>query len=247
MPRWSVTHTAIAKASWLAPLLCALWMNNVFGQTATAPAPASVATPAPPAPSRVAANPEKSSAAQRPAKAPAPVAAAAKPVEPAKPADAAKPVEPAKPAAAAKPAEPAKPAAATVANAADSGDAAAKKEDSAKKGNESKKPKVATRLCLIAEFRAIGMETGDGDLRRSKALKWLATNGRACSPQNLVALRNNRSQWMGAADSTTVAAAVDSLVEEITDSSPEAINLLYGTAPPPPKPTEDKKDSGKRN
>ena len=90
------------------------------------------------------------------------------------------------------------------------------------------------------------METADGDLRRSKALKWLKKNGHGCSPQKLVAIRNNRSQWMGSADSTVVAAAVDSLVEEVTEGSPDAINLLYGTAPPPPKPTDDKKESGKK-
>jgi hypothetical protein len=31
------------------------------------------------------------------------------------------------------------------------------------------------------------------------------------------------------------------LIESITDGNPDGINLLYGTAPPPPKPADDKK------
>lgn len=214
------SDSAASNAKYLIPLMCMLWSSAVFAQTATAPAPASVATPVPPAVSKVAANPEKPAA---------PVAGSA-----------AKPVEPVKPVTAAKPAEAVKPVVPAAEPAPDSANGELKKEA------KPKKSKAAAAPCLIAEFRAIGMETGNGDLRRSQALQWLAKNGRQCSPQKLVALRNNRSQWMGAADSTVVAAAVDSLVEEITEGDPAAINLLYGTAPPPPKPSEDKKESGKR-
>lgn len=228
----------------LIPLLCILWSSAVFAQTATAPAPASVATPVPPAASKVAANTEKpaapvAGAVAKPAEPVKPVAAA-KPAEPVKPVAADKPAESVKPVTADKPAESVKPVVAAADPAPDSANVAVKK------AAKPKKSKAAGTPCLIAEFRAIGMETGNGDLRRSLALEWLAKNGRQCSPQKLVALRNNRSQWMGAADSTVVAAAVDSLVEEITEGNPAAINLLYGTAPPPPKPTEDKKESGKR-
>ena len=95
--------------------------------------------------------------------------------------------------------------------------------------------------CPIGAFRVIGMETTDAEARREKALKWLAKNGPDCAPEKLVALRNNRAQWMGAADSTEVAGAIDTLIESITDGNPDGINLLYGTAPPPPKPADDKK------
>ena len=103
-----------------------------------------------------------------------------------------------------------------------------------------KKPSLKTP-CPIGAFRVIGMETTDAEARREKALKWLAKNGPDCAPEKLVALRNNRAQWMGAADSTEVAGAIDTLIESITEGNPDGINLLYGTAPPPPKPTDDKK------
>jgi hypothetical protein len=138
----------------------------------------------------------------------------------------------------------------------DQADAAKKAADS-KKSKENKKdkagkdgeavadapPKKPTMKapCPIAAFRVIGMETIDAEARREKALKWLAKNGPDCAPEKLVALRNNRAQWMGAADSTEVAGAIDTLIESITDGNPDGINLLYGTAPPPPKPADDKK------
>jgi outer membrane biosynthesis protein TonB len=100
--------------------------------------------------------------------------------------------------------------------------------------------------CPIAAFRIIGMETIDAEARREKALKWLAKNGPDCAPEKLVALRNNRAQWMGAADSTELAGAIDLLIESITDGNPDGINLLYGTAPPPPKPADDKKGPPKK-
>jgi hypothetical protein len=137
----------------------------------------------------------------------------------------------------------------------DQADAAKKAADS-KKSKENKKdkagkdgevvadapPKKPTMKapCPVAAFRMIGMETIDAEARREKALKWLSKNGPDCAPEKLVALRNNRAQWMGAADSTEVAGAIDTLIESITDGNPDGINLLYGTAPPPPKPTDDK-------
>lgn len=105
---------------------------------------------------------------------------------------------------------------------------------------EVRKPLTAPP-CPIAEFRAIGMETQDVVERRAKALDWLAKKGKQCSPEKLVAIRNNRPQWMGHADSTVVAAAVDALLESSIEGNPAVLNLLYGTQPPPPKPPEDKK------
>lgn len=127
------------------------------------------------------------------------------------------------------------------------GDKANKAEKDTEAAAESppKKPSMKAP-CPIAAFRIIGMETTDTETRRAKALKWLAKNGPDCAPEKLVALRNNRAQWMGAADSTEVAGAIDLLIESITDGNPEGITLLYGTAPPPPKPVDDKKAPPKK-
>ncbi len=100
--------------------------------------------------------------------------------------------------------------------------------------------------CPVSEFRALGMETGDPLKRRSSALEWLAKKGKQCSAEKLVAIRNNRSQWMGSADSTTVAAAVDSLLEANAEGNPQILNLLYGTVQPPPKAPDEKKPGAKK-
>lgn len=163
--------------------------------------------------------PAAAPAAAKPAAKPAANAAAEPAKAPLKDAtkDAAKEVNKEAAAAPAKPADPVKPVVA-----------------------EIKKP-LTTPPCPIAEFRAIGMETSDVIERRAKALDWLAKKGKQCSPEKLVAIRNNRPQWMGHADSTLVAAAVDALLESSIEGNPAVLNLLYGTQPPPPKPPEEKK------
>lgn len=100
--------------------------------------------------------------------------------------------------------------------------------------------------CPVSEFRALGMEIGDPLKRRTSALEWLAKKGKQCSAEKLVAIRNNRSQWMGSADSTTVAAAVDSLLEANAEGNPQILNLLYGTVQPPPKAPDEKKPGAKK-
>jgi hypothetical protein len=95
--------------------------------------------------------------------------------------------------------------------------------------------------CAVAEFRAIGMDNTDEQTRRTKATAWLKKKAPICSAEQLIVIRNNRSQWLGAADSAALAAMVDGLLESFAETNPEVAILLYGTPPPPPKPPEDKK------
>lgn len=90
--------------------------------------------------------------------------------------------------------------------------------------------------CLVAEFRAIGVDTGNESERRTRALAWLRKKAKQCSPEQLLALRNNRSQWMGTADSGQLAAEIDGLLEAFAQTNPAVAALLYGTPPPPPAP-----------
>jgi len=227
------------KHKLIAPLLLASLLLNVNSNAQNTPAPAITAKPA----TAPAATPTATPAT--PAANPTP-AAAAKPSDnkaaevkaPEAKADAKK-EEPKKD-------EPKQDQADAAKKAADSKKSKENKKDKAGKDGEAvadappKKPTMKAP-CPIAAFRVIGMETSDAETRREKALKWLAKNGPDCAPEKLVALRNNRAQWMGAADSTEVAGAIDTLIESITEGNPDGINLLYGTAPPPPKPTDDKK------
>ena len=221
--------------------------------TAAAPATTTAApAPATPTATPTAAAPKAAAPTATPAPAPAP--APPKPADPksteTKAADA-KGVETktADAKADANKEEPKKPDPATAKKSAD-GKKENKKDKAGKDGEVAaetppKKPSMKPP-CPIAAFRIIGMETIDAEARREKALKWLAKNGPDCAPEKLVALRNNRAQWMGAADSTELAGAIDLLIESITDGNPDGINLLYGTAPPPPKPADDKKGPPKK-
>jgi len=231
------------KHKLIAPLLLASLLLNVNSNAQNTPAPAITAKPATAPAATPTATPTATPAT--PAANPTP-AAAAKPSDnkaaevkaPEAKADAKK-EEPKKD-------EPKQDQADAAKKAADSKKSKENKKDKAGKDGEAvadappKKPTMKAP-CPIAAFRVIGMETSDAETRREKALKWLAKNGPDCAPEKLVALRNNRAQWMGAADSTEVAGAIDLLIESITDGNPDGINLLYGTAPPPPKPTDDKK------
>jgi len=232
----------------IAPLLLASLLLNVNSNAQNTPAPANTAKPATAPAATPAATPAASPTANPTPATPATntPAAAAKPSDnkaaDVKASDAKADVKKEDP----KKDEPKKDQADAAKKAADSKKSKENKKDKAGKDGDAvadappKKPSLKTP-CPIGAFRVIGMETTDAEARREKALKWLAKNGPDCAPEKLVALRNNRAQWMGAADSTEVAGAIDTLIESITDGNPDGINLLYGTAPPPPKPTDDKK------
>jgi hypothetical protein len=109
-------------------------------------------------------------------------------------------------------------------------------------GAAAKTAKADGPPCVVAEFRAIGIDEQDVSKRRSRALSWLQQRSKQCSVEQLLMIRNNRSQWMGTADSAKLASVVDSLLEAIAAENPRVATLLYGTPPPPPPPGgEDKK------
>ncbi len=100
--------------------------------------------------------------------------------------------------------------------------------------------------CVVADFRAIGMDTSDAEERRRKAIAWLTKYGKSCTAEQLIVMRNNRHQWMGNADNAAMAARIDGLLEVFADTNKEIAVLLYGTPPAPPPPPGDKKDAPKK-
>ena len=142
-----------------------------------------------------------------------------------------------------------KPAAATAAapdKKAKKADAGTDKPEDAPVAEAPAKPvPLKPPVCMVAEFRAIGMDTSDIQLRRSKALAWIKKKGKDCTAEQLLVMRNNRSQWLGTADSASVAASIDGLLEAFAVTNREVSILLYGTPPPPPKPPEDKNKAAK--
>ncbi|MEO0316919.1 MAG: hypothetical protein RL404_596 [Pseudomonadota bacterium] len=90
--------------------------------------------------------------------------------------------------------------------------------------------------CVVANFRAIGIDTQDAEARRSKAIAWLGKHGKSCTAEQLIVMRNNRQQWMGTADNATLAARIDGLLEVFAATNKDIAILLYGTPPAPKKP-----------
>jgi hypothetical protein len=209
-------------------LLLALTMSSAQDQNAPAAAtPAAVK----PADAKTQAKADtKADTSKVDAKAAATAAPAAAATDAKKPADASNKAGATPKAADAKP-DAKKPAAgATPAAAGTADDAAA-----------AKTAKADGPPCVVAEFRAIGIDEQDTTKRRTRALSWLQQRAKQCSVEQLLMIRNNRSQWMGTADSARLASVVDSLLEAIAAENPRVAALLYGTPPPPPPPGgEDK-------
>jgi hypothetical protein len=236
----------------LALLLITLYLNNAYAQT-PAPAPAAATTAAAPANSSTAAappaapkagDPQTAIPAARPtpnaaANAPAKGGAAAPATPAAPPANTAAPAPPASPAAKAEPPK---------AQTAQADPAPAPKPG--KKGKEEPPPPPVKTgpfkapSCAVAEFRAIGIDNPDERTRRSKAIAWLKKKAPDCSAEQLIVMRNNREQWLGSADSATIAAMIDGLLESFAETNRDVAILLYGTPPPPPPP--DEKGAGKK-
>ncbi len=89
--------------------------------------------------------------------------------------------------------------------------------------------------CVVADFRAIGIDTQDAEQRRGKAMAWLNKHGKSCTAEQLIVMRNNRHQWMGHADNATLAARIDGLLEVFAATNKDIAILLYGTPPAPAK------------
>jgi len=214
----------LVKNVWLLGMGLLLSLGTAHAQNA--PAPETTSIPA--------ARPAPGNAATTQAK---PAANAPKAAEPAKtPPPANKAVD-------AKPAP--KPAPAPVQTQAPAPEAAAdqeKKTEATPTPTETPKKKSGAEPppCIVADFRAIGIDTQDAEKRRTQALAWISRRGKQCTPQQLLVMRNNRAQWLGTGDSAAAAAAIDSLLEVFAATNPDIALLLYGTPPPPPPPPDPK-------
>ena len=210
-------------------LLLALTMSSAYGQNAPAAAtPTATPAAARPADAKTDAKTDTTKVdakAAAPASTTKPTAAAPAATDAKKPADASNKAG-ATPAAADAKLDAKKPAAGTTPAPAGTADDVA----------APKTAKAEGPPCVVAEFRAIGIDEQDTTKRRTRALSWLQQRSKQCSVEQLLMIRNNRSQWMGTADSAKLASVVDSLLEAIAAENPRVATLLYGTPPPPPPP-----------
>ena len=213
-------------------LLLSLFLSVAHGQNAPAAAATNPAAAKPAETKSTDAKPADAKSSETKAGTPAPAA----PTKPAATTDAKKPSDTTGKTAATPPANDAKAGASKAAATSNPSSAADGKEPVPEKSAKSEGPP-----CVVAEFRAIGIDVQDVSKRRTQALNWLKQRAKQCSVEQLLMIRNNRSQWMGTADSASLASVVDSLLEAIAAENPRVAALLYGTPPPPPAGGDDKK------
>lgn len=100
----------------------------------------------------------------------------------------------------------------------------------------SKKPDLSAsasnpniNACSISEFRTLALTTHDAQERSEILTQWLKVNSAACSTYQILLLSNNRSQWMGTADTAKVAGLFDQIIERKLKQDPQALKAMYGS------------------
>ena len=68
-------------------------------------------------------------------------------------------------------------------------------------------------VCVVAEFKGIGLHTHDPQERSVKAAQWLQRNGSACTLAQAITITSNRSAWLGTADTPMLMASIEGMVE----------------------------------
>lgn len=82
--------------------------------------------------------------------------------------------------------------------------------------------------CSISEFRTLALTTQDAQERGEVLTRWLKANAGACSTYQILLLNNNRSQWMGTADTAKVAGLFDQIIESKLRNDPQVLKSMYG-------------------
>ena len=100
-------------------------------------------------------------------------------------------------------------------------------------------PDSGMNKCLVADFRYLALNTSDPIKRLKKAENWVKDNSKYCNSAKLVSIRNNRAQWLGTSDSTTIDAELGRQLEIAGDSSLEMQAALYGLKLPPKDEEEE--------
>lgn len=102
-------------------------------------------------------------------------------------------------------------------------------QTAAKSPSPAKGPAAAG--CLIAEFRTIGLSVHNPSERHERAWNWLRANAKRCSLEQLQAVNNNRSSWLGSSDSPEIMGFVDGIIEYRTQGNEDGLKSLYNSKP----------------
>lgn len=142
---------------------------------------------------------------------------------------------------AAQPAPPANPPAPTTrpapAPAAQAAPASAATGQAGSASPQPQRPSVPGAPCLIAQFRAIALDTHNPTERAVLARQWLQRNLEGCSADKLSLLGSNRSAWLGTSDSAELMGLIDTAIEAQSQNDPALLRQLYDATPRTFQPT----------
>jgi hypothetical protein len=91
--------------------------------------------------------------------------------------------------------------------------------------------------CIVADLKAIALETHDVHERVLRAKGWLQKFGPNCSPFQIGLISANRNTWLGHADSPSFVAIIDRINEL------RHINMTNAPSPNKPSGTDDASSS----
>ena len=87
-------------------------------------------------------------------------------------------------------------------------------------------------VCVVAEFKGIGLHTHDPQERSVKAAQWLQRNGSACTLAQAITITSNRSAWLGTADTPMLMASIEGMVESRQNAAAAAQTATAAAKPP---------------
>ncbi len=83
----------------------------------------------------------------------------------------------------------------------------------ARRVNNPAPPAAPRAVCLVADFKAIGLNIHDPVERSVKAAEWIQRNSSACTLTQAINIASNRAAWLGTTDTAMLTAAIDGLIE----------------------------------
>jgi len=90
---------------------------------------------------------------------------------------------------------------------------------------------TADATCIVADLKAIALETHDVQQRGVRAKEWLQKFGPSCTPFQIALISANRNTWLGHADSPNFVAMIDRINElkHINMTNPPTDNKPTGS------------------
>jgi len=102
----------------------------------------------------------------------------------------------------------------------------------AKRATPPAAPAEPRPVCVVAEFKGIGLHTHDPQERSVKAAQWLQRNGSACTLAQAITITSNRSAWLGTADTPMLMASIEGMVESRQNAASAAQTATAAAKPP---------------